>query len=61
MSNFLDETTTKAFIAASIGASIDLIIYKNTNHKATALLATCIGGSSYVASKMAKSLPDLSG
>ena len=61
MSNFLDETTTKALIAASIGAGIDLIIYKNNNIKATMLLAGCIGGSSFVASKMAKSLPDLSG
>ena len=61
MSNFLDETTTKALIAGSIGAGIDLIIYKNNNIKATMLLAGCIAGSSFVASKMAKSLPDLSG
>ena len=60
MSSFLDETTTKALIAASIGAGIDLIIYKNNNIKATMLLAGCIGGSSFLASKLSKSLPDLS-
>ena len=57
---FTDKSITKALIAGSIGGAIDILIYKNNNLKATMLLGACIGGSSFIASKIAPSLPDLS-
>ena len=56
---FTDKSITKAIIAGSIGAGIDILIYKNNNIKATMVLGACIGGSSFVASKIAPSLPDV--
>ena len=52
-----DKSIFKALVAAGVAASIDIVIYKNTNYKATALLASTVAGSSYVSSKI--SLPDL--
>ena len=60
-SSFLDETNTKALIAAGVAASIDIFIYKNTNYKATALLAGCVATGSFGASKIAPSLTDITG
>ena len=56
---FSDKSITKALIAGSIGAGIDILIYKNNNIKATMVLGGCIGASSFVASKIAPSQPDL--
>ena len=56
---FTDKAITKSLIAGSIGSAIDILIYKNNNIKATMLLVGCIGASSYVASKIAPSLPDV--
>ena len=52
---FSDKSITKALI----GAGIDILIYKNNNIKATMVLGSCIAGSSFVASKIAPSLPDV--
>ena len=49
----------KSLVAAGVAASIDIIIYKNNNYKATALLASTVGASSYVSSKLI--LPDVTG
>ena len=49
----------KALVAAGVAASIDIVIYKNNNYKATALLASTVGASSFVSSKLI--LPDFSG
>ena len=57
---FTDKAITKSLIAATIGSAIDILVYKNNNIKATMLLGACIGGSSFIASKIAPSLPDLS-
>ena len=57
---FIDKAITKGLIAGTIGSAIDILVYKNNNIKATMLLGACIGGSSFVASKIAPSLPDLS-
>ena len=58
MSSFLsDKSTFKALVAAGIATSIDIVIYKNNNYKATALLASTVGLSNYVAGKI--SLPDI--
>ena len=60
MASFLsDKSIFKSLVAASVAASIDIIIYKNNNYKATALLASTVGASSYVSSKLI--LPDVSG
>ena len=56
---FSDKSVTKALIAGSIGSAIDILVYKNNNIKATMLLGACIGGSSFIASKIAPSLPDV--
>ena len=62
MSNsVLDETNTKALIAAGVAASIDIFIYKNKNYKATALLAGCVAVGSFTASKIAPNLIDVTG
>lgn len=62
MSNsFLDESNTKALIAAGFAASIDLFVYKNKNYKATALLAGCVAAGSFAASKIGPSLIDVTG
>ena len=58
MTSFLsDKSTFKALVAAGIATSIDIVIYKNNNYKATALLASTVGLSNYVAGKI--SLPDI--
>ena len=60
MTSFLaDKSIFKALVAGGVAASIDIIIYKNNNYKATALLAGTVGASSYVSSKLI--LPDVSG
>ena len=60
MTSFLsDKSIFKALVAAGVAASIDIVIYKNNNYKATALLASTVGASSYVSSKLI--LPDVSG
>ena len=60
MTSFLsDKSIFKSLVAASVAASIDIIIYKNNNYKATALLASTVGASSYVSSKLI--LPDVTG
>ena len=60
MSSLLaDKSIFKALVAGGVAASIDIIIYKNNNYKATALLASTVGASSYVSSKLI--LPDVSG
>ena len=56
---FSDKAITKALIAGSIGGAIDILIYKNNNIKATMVLGGCIAGSSFAASKIAPSLPDV--
>ena len=41
MSSLLsDKSIFKALVAGGVAASIDIIIYKNNNYKATALLET---------------------
>ena len=42
-----------------IAATVDLMIYKSVNYKAKALLASIVGVSSFTASKLGKSLPDV--
>ena len=60
MSSFLsDKSIFKALVAGGIAASMDIIIYKNNNYKATMLLASTVGASSYVSSKLI--LPDVTG
>ena len=60
MTSFLaDKSIFKALVAGGVAASIDIIIYKNNNYKATALLASTVGASSYVSSKLI--LPDVTG
>ena len=60
MTSFLsDKSIFKALVASGIAASIDIVIYKNNNYKATALLASTVGASSYVSSKLI--LPDVTG
>ena len=60
MSSLLaDKSIFKALVAGGVAASIDIIIYKNNNYKATALLASTVGASSYVSSKLI--LPDVTG
>ena len=60
MTSFLsDKSIFKALVAAGVAASIDIVIYKNNNYKATALLASTVGASSYVSSKLI--LPDVTG
>ena len=60
MSSFLsDKSIFKALVAGGVAASMDIIIYKNNNYKATMLLASTVSGSSYVSSKLL--LPDLTG
>ena len=60
MTSFLsDKSIFKSLVAAGVAASIDIVIYKNNNYKATALLASTVGASSYVSSKLI--LPDVSG
>ena len=60
MTSFLsDKSIFKSLVAAGVAASIDIVIYKNNNYKATALLASTVGGSSYVSSKLL--LPDITG
>ena len=54
-----DKSVFKSLVASAVAASIDIIIYKNNNYKATALLAGTVGASSYVSSKLI--LPDVSG
>ena len=54
-----DKSVFKALVASGVAASIDIIIYKNNNYKATMLLAGTVGASSYVSSKLI--LPDVSG
>ena len=60
MSSFLsDKSIFKALVAGGVAASMDIIIYKNNNYKATMLLASTVCGSSYVSSKLI--LPDVTG
>ena len=60
MTSFLsDKSIFKSLVAAGVAASIDIVIYKNNNYKATALLASTVGASSYVSSKLI--LPDVTG
>ena len=60
MTSFLaDKSIFKALVAGGVAASIDIIIYKNNNYKATMLLASTVGASSYVSSKLI--LPDVTG
>ena len=60
MTSFLaDKSIVKALVAGGVAASIDIVIYKNNNYKATALLASTVGASSYVSSKLI--LPDVTG
>ena len=60
MTSFLsDKSIFKALVAAGVAASIDIVIYKNNNYKATMLLAGTVGASSYVSSKLI--LPDVTG
>ena len=60
MTSFLsDKSIFKSLVAAGVAASIDIVIYKNNNYKATALLASTVGTSSYVSSKLI--LPDVTG
>ena len=60
MTSFLsDKSIFKSLVAAGVAASIDIVIYKNNNYKATALLASTVGASSYVSSKLL--LPDITG
>ena len=60
MTSFLsDKSIFKSLVAAGVAASIDIVIYKNNNYKATMLLASTVGASSYVSSKLI--LPDVTG
>ena len=60
MTSFLsDKSIFKSLVAAGVAASIDIVIYKNNNYKATMLLAGTVGASSYVSSKLI--LPDVTG
>ena len=60
MTSFLsDKSIFKAMVAGGVAASIDIVIYKNNNYKATALLASTVGASSYISSKII--LPDVTG
>ena len=60
MTSFLsDKSIFKALVASGVAASIDIVIYKNNNYKATMLLAGTVGASSYVSSKLI--LPDVTG
>ena len=54
-----DKSIFKALVAGGVAASMDIIIYKNNNYKATMLLAGTVSASSYVSSKLI--LPDVSG
>ena len=60
MTSFLaDKSIFKALVAGGVAASIDIVIYKNNNYKATMLLASTVGASSYISSKLI--LPDVTG
>ena len=60
MTSFLsDKSIFKALVAGGVAASIDIVIYRNNNYKATALLASTVGASSYISSKII--LPDVTG
>ena len=60
MTSFLaDKSIFKALVAGGVASSIDIVIYRNNNYKATMLLASTVAASSYVSSKII--LPDVTG
>ena len=56
-----DKAIFKSLVASACAASIDIVVYKNSNYKATALLAGTVGLSSYASNKLSNMLPDVSG
>ena len=62
MSLLSDKSIFKSIIAGTIAAGIDVVVYKNTNnYKGTLLLASTVSASSFIASKAASSIPDITG
>ena len=57
MSSLLsNESIVKATIASAVSIGIDKIYFKSTSMKNTLILASCVGGASYVSSIVVKKI-----